>query len=365
MASSIGSNRIDYLDDTLVSMTQLATEPNYLMHWDHQCDRPLLHNADSFTHRLPELPAFSDEGLAAILDCYPNSAMAVTTMGDNPAHPSELRYGTFGEHDGRQWIDMIRRGRLCICLSNVAKHDKTLGEIVGRLFSEMIECQPGLQIESLDGDLWITSPYTIHYFGIDLDPTIFWQIRGQRRVSHYPLNEPFLLDRTLEQIVSQNRRQPLYFEPAFDHHVETIEQVPGDAFGLPLHTPHRITTNGTLSLTLATTHLTRQSRHRNEVLQANHLLNRWLPNQERSVELGGAMSLAKRMMVRLGNRFSGQCQTEQPEPSFRVDPNAMNCVEMIDPGPTVADVPKNKPIFPIPPRLAIESATFAVSGTEN
>jgi len=86
-------------------MTQLATQPKYLMHWDHQSDQRLPRDGVTTTHRLPELSIFSDEGLASIIDRFPASAIVVTTMGDNPAYPSELRYGTFDDHDGRQWID--------------------------------------------------------------------------------------------------------------------------------------------------------------------------------------------------------------------------------------------------------------------
>jgi len=232
-----------------------------------------------------------------------------------------------------------------------------------------MECQPGLHIDSHDGDLWITSPYVIHYFGIDLQPTVCWQIRGQRRLSHYPPTEPFLLNRTLEQAVALNATEPLYFEPTFDNHAEIIDQVPGDMLGLPLHTPHRITTNGTLSLTLTTSYQTRQTRHQNEVLCANHYLNRWLPNQDRSADLQGMTSLAKRLMVRqmvrLGNCFGTESQPELHEPSFRVDRDAVNCVGSIDPDPTVADPSKINPIFPMLPGLSVESAPFAVSGTEN
>ncbi len=351
-------------------MSQLSTTPKYLMRWDHQSDQRLLRDVVRTTHRLNELPIFSDEGLASLIDCYPAAAMIVTTMGDNPAHPSELRHGTFADHDGRQWIDMIRRGRLCLRLTGVARHHDALGDLVNRLCGEMMECQPGLHTDSHDGDLWITSPYAIHYLGIDLQPAVFWQIRGQRRVSHYPLAEPFLLQRDLEQTVAGNSTRPLYYEPAFEQHAQTEQQAPGDALGLPLHTPHRITTSGTLSLTLTTSYQTRQSRRRNEILRANDRLHRWLPNQNRSLEINNAKSLAKRLMVRLVDRFAAPCQISPPEASFRVDPNATNCVAPIYHDPASDDSTRveysdRKSSSPIFPGLSIEPTTYANAGMEN
>ncbi len=346
-------------------MLHIAEGPRYLMRWDHQSDQRLLRNVVSTTHRLAELPFFSDEGLASLIDCYPADAMVVTTMGHNPAHTSELQYGQFDDHDGRQWIDMIRRGRLCLRLKNVAKHNETLSGIVRRLCCEMSECQPGLHTDSHDGDLWITSPYAIHYFGIDRRPNIFWQIRGHRKVAHYPLSEPFVLDRTLEQIIANGQTRPLYFEPAFDQQAQITEQVPGDVLGLPLHTPYRITTSGTLSLTLTTTYQTRQTHRQIQILEANARLNRWLPNQNRSVSLTGFKALAKRMMVGAVSRFDRGLPNPGHEPTFRVDPHAVNCVGPIESDPVQHVEPESKPAISIFPGFTFESPSYAPTGTEN
>jgi hypothetical protein len=353
-----GSVCTDYPNDAFVTMMQLADSPKYLVRWDHQCDQRLLRDIVSTNHRLSELSIFSDQGLASTIDRYPRDAMTVTTMGDNPAHSSELQYGSFNDHDGRTWIDMIRRGRLCLRLSNVVQNSDALGEIVQRLCGEMNECQPGLHTDSHEGDLWISSPYAIHYFGIDHGPTVLWQIRGHRRVSHYPPGEPFVSARTLEQVVANRQTRPLYFEPAFDDQAVVSEQKPGDVLGLPLHTPHRIETSGTLSLTLTTKYQTRQTHRRIAVLRANERLNRWLPNQNRSESLTGIQSFAKRIF----SRTFGDQPTATPEPSFRVDCNASQCV-----GPIEADLvePQTQSTFPIFPGLATESASYAPTGTEN
>ncbi len=124
VVSAVGSVCTDYPDNNHVTMLQLADGPKFLMHWDHQGKQRLLRDVVTTSHRLAELPLFSDEGLASIIDRYPTSAMIVTTTGEDAAHPSELQYGAFDDHDGRSWIDMIRRGRLCLRLTNVCQHDQ-------------------------------------------------------------------------------------------------------------------------------------------------------------------------------------------------------------------------------------------------
>ncbi len=358
VAFLLGSICTDCPNDALVTMIQLADGPKYLLRWDHQCDQRLLRDVVSTTHRLAELSIFSDQGLASIIDRYPRDEMTVTTMGDNPAHPSELQFGTFDDHDGRVWIDMVRRGRLCLRLSNLARNSDLLGQIVQRLCGEMMECQPGLHTDSHEGDLWISSPYAIHYFGIDLQPTVRWQIRGHRQVSHYPVGQPFVSERDLEKIVSDGKARPLYYEPAFDQHATCCEQIPGDVLGLPLHTPYRIATSGTLSLTLTTKYQTRQSHRTTAVIRGNEQLNRWLPNQDHSVSVTGVKSVVKQSLSRL----LGKPTPTIPTASFRVDPNASQCV-----GPLDSDLieTRTEPNFPTFPGLGTESASYASTGTEN
>ncbi len=139
-------------------MKETSKGPLYLMRWDHSCDHRLGRDVVETTHRLAELPIFSDEGLAAILDRYPREALRVTTMGDNPAHPNQLQHGKLGGYSGFDMIDMIRRGRLCLRICSVATHHQALARIVQRLCSEMMECQPGLRTYDHDGDLEISSP---------------------------------------------------------------------------------------------------------------------------------------------------------------------------------------------------------------
>lgn len=349
---------------TVVANSSQHEPPRFLLHWEHQCDQRLLRDVVRVDHRLGQLAIFSDSGLADLLDHYPKSAMIVTTMGHTPEHPSELRRGAFEQYDGRHWIEMIRRGRLCLRLTNVCRHSQYLGEIVQRLSAEMMECQPGLHTDSHDGDLWLQSPYTIQYYDIDRIPNVSYQIRGGRRVLHYPLAEPFVLDRTLEKIAAGIHPLPLYFEPAFDQHAELVDQIPGSALGLPMHTPYRATTCGTLSVMLTTRYQSRQTHRRLQVLTANERINRWNSNQSRSTDTDGLRPLAKRMIGRLL-----QPANDPPKPTlapaFRVDPDAPECVGELNTTPFETNDQVDPTTVPIFPGLSAQSASYARTGTEN
>jgi hypothetical protein len=317
-------------------MNPLAETPNCLLRWDRQRHDRLLGGMVSTTHRLSELAIFSDSGLATMLDQYPATAMVVTTMGDNPAYPSELRYGAFDGFSGRDWIDMIRRGRLSLRLSDVVGQHQGLSEVVRQLWGEMRAHQPEIDSDSHHSDLWICSPYTMHYLSVAPQPTLFWQIRGSRRVVCYPSREPFVLSQTLEQIVTDNQSQLLYYEPAFEQQSRVVELVPGDVVGLPQHTPHRSANSGTLSITLTTRYGSRRREPRSQILLANRLLNSYWPRPHRSTSIRGPAALAKRSMQSVVNRFSlatssaSNSATVPCEASFRVDPNAYRCVGQLE-----------------------------------
>jgi hypothetical protein len=308
-------------------MNQSDIGPRYLMRWDHSRDQRLLDDLVSTTHRLAELPTFSDEGLAEIVDRYPREAIQVSTMGKNPAYPNQLRTGLLGQHNGDALIEMVRRGRLCIRLCNVVTNSQTLSRLVQRLCAEMIECQPGLRTEDHDGELEISSPHALTYYRFDVQPNVFWQIRGSRKVFVYPGREPFISSRTLTQVIACGFDRPLYFEPAFDDHVQVLEQNSGELVGLTHLSPYRIVNDNSLNVVLTTRYSTRATRRRLNIHRVNHQLSRFLPiatSNATSTRQDGAWSAIKSGLV---NLLPARFVTEwQPEPSFLVDPNQPHCV---------------------------------------
>ena len=338
------------------------------MRWDHSLDQRLGRDAVQTTHRLGELPVFSDEGLAAILDRYPRKAVRLATMGDNPAHPSELQFGKLGGYSGLELIEMIRCGRLCLRIHNVASHHEGLGRIVQRLCQEMMECQPSLRTFDHDGDLEISSPSAMNYYGIDIQPTVAWQIRGTRTVWLYPTGEPFIIPRTLERVVASDDSTPLYFEPTFDDQAQLLEQSCDRVLALPQHSPYRIANDHGLNVTLITKYHTRESQRRNEVHCANHLLSQFFPSDTRSCRASGFGSAAKRLLLRIARRRStkvsgnGRQRSEASNlrpivPTFCVNPAATWCAGTLETTPLATETP-----VPTFPGLFLDSTNSATAG---
>jgi hypothetical protein len=334
------------------------------MCWDHSRDQRLGRDLLATQHRLAELPLLSDDGLAGIIDSYPREAMQVTTMGANPAHPSELRTGTLAEQNARQFergggdlIDIIRRGRLRLRLMDVVKHHSELGRIVQRLAGEMMECQPGLRTTAHQGELEISSPSALTYFGFDVEPQVLWQIRGSRQIWVYPRREPFLQARLIRQYVAAACEQPIYFEPAFDQQSRRLPQVSGDVLAFPQHTPYRTINDPQLSVVLRTSYETRESRVQNQVYAANELLERILPFAIWSDAPTGIGTLFRQLVLRARRWSAADARRVQPEPTFRVDPEFPNCV-----GPLQkADQSVHQPITTFPGVGGEATAAHAVS----
>ena len=274
------------------------------MRRNHSSDQRIGRDVVETTHRLAELPIFSDEGLAAILDRYPREALRVNTMGNDPAHPSQLQHGKLGGYNGSELIQMIRRGRLCLRICSVATHDAELGRIIQRLCGEMMECQPGLRTHGHDGDLEISSPGAMNYYGIDIQLNAAWQILGTRTVWIYPCGNPFVHQRTLEEVVDQKNPTRCTMNQRLMISAAAATDIRKHARA-PQHTPHRTVNNDGLSVMLTTKYVTRESQRRNSIHCANHMLNRFFPSDKRSIATSGLGPAAKRLLVRIaGARLS-------------------------------------------------------------
>lgn len=310
-------------------MNEPAKGPSYLMRWDHSRGQRLGRDIVQTTHRLAELPIFSDQGLADLLDHYPREAVQVSTTGTNPAHPSQLRIGQLDDLSGSELIPMIRRGRLCVRLQALREHHEGLRDIVNQLCAEMSECQH-LRTLDREGELEICSPRMLVYYHCDLDPNIIWQIRGCRSIWVYPPREPYLLTRALERMLAGERAKHLYYEPAFDDSAQRYVQTSGDAIALPQQTPYRVVNDQHLSVTLVTSYTTRESRQRNATHLANHTLMRFLPAVMQADGRYGLRAAIKRALSRLARARRSDGLLESKPATFRVDPHAPDCIGPID-----------------------------------
>lgn len=340
-------------------MNQESCGPRYLLRWDHSRDQRLDRELLMTTHRLPELPLFTDEGLANLLDRSPRDQIEVTTMGEDPAYPNQLRYGRLGPHGGRDLIEMIRRGRLCVRIRDLVQQDE-FGPLIQRLASEVVECQPGLRTSDHDGWLELCSPTTHSYLRCEITPTITWQIRGQRQFLVYPNRPPVVDEHSLEAVLTGTRaNHPTYYEPDFEDQVEVYLQSAGEMIALPQYTPLR-TVNGSFCVTLTTSYQTLDSRRRNDVRVANYHLNRIYTKPNRSVEISGWGFLAKAALLRTPLAKKTFRPSDRTEITFQVDPSALHCIGSVQNDSTESDS-----VIPPLANLGLTTTSPANVGTEN
>lgn len=341
------------------------------MRWDHSRDQGLLCDSVTTSHRLSELPVFTDAGLADLLDRYPREAIRVTTMGENPSHPNQLQVGVLGGQTGQELINLVRVGRLRIQLRDVVLHSPMLDSVVQRLCFEMMECQPGLRTSEHSGVLEISSPGAIDYFRIDLEPNVFWQVRGSRNVSTYRLSEPCVSERTLNQMIVGATNRPLYFEPAFDDLAVVYSLIGGQALGLPHLTPYRTVNDDSLNVALTTSYCTQKTKQTIGVRRVNHMLASILPYL--STMNGLCMRVLKGGLARFLDRAN---HAEWGlEPTFLVDSKSPNCVAPLNIASNESVARIGAPIeddsmtLPLPalsvPGLEFEAATPISVSTEN
>ncbi len=316
-------------------MPASTTQPRYLIRWDYSRDRNFCSEPVAMGHRLGELPFFTDEALSSAIDRHPRSSLSVATMGDNPAHPNQWRCGAVGRYGGAELLQLIRRGRLHLCL---AQGPVETQRVIDRLAAEMVECQPGLRILATGGQLNIASPSASQYYHYDTLPTVLWQIRGTRRVFVYPQSEPWVNEKTIEELAAGRRIDTIYYEPAFDQQACQLTIEPGQAIALPAQTPYRIENISGLSVALATRYCSPKDNRRNRIHRANRILRRLLPcrlDAQRLRGAGAACKLALASLLDLKTSASkhgrlvasgGVGSHRSTEPTFVVDAGAENCV---------------------------------------
>ncbi len=344
-------------------MRESTNEPRYLMRWDLFRDQSVCRDVFMTTHRLGEVSLFSDDLIADLIDRHPHSAMTLSTMGDCVAHSSEWQAGQLGDHSGAQLLAMIRRGRLHLTIRNLGQHQPSIAAVIDRLCQEVVECDPGLRIIGSEGHLLISSPSAFQYYHSDMSPGMRWQIRGSSRVWTYPQGDPYLPEGTIEQIVSGQRVDTLYYEPAFDDQAQLFDVPPGQMLTLPQYTPHRTANLDGLNITLKIEYRTPEVIRRNRIHVANRLLRRYLPFHFDSHHATGIGAVMKQVLANLAG--SGRHPDLPPgvrdahrldgQQTFRVEANAINCILPL--GRSVPQPSGDTEIFPMTIEMPVAVAT--------
>ncbi|MGI9471079.1 MAG: hypothetical protein ACR2NZ_06085 [Rubripirellula sp.] len=294
-------------------MSLSLLEPRYWMHWDPTA-KPCLDEASLTTsHRLRECSLFTDDGLAALLSRHPRQDTRLTTMGHDLSHPTEIQYGEIGSASGRELLDLVRHGRLCLQLHNLCSRRDAIATLTRNLGREFDECF-GSQAQESGAFLEISSPQSLHYLHTECDHQVNWQIRGERTQKTYPATQPLVSSNTLDSIASGSHDHPLYYEPAFERHAQQVKQSAGWLSTTPALTPSLTVNSNELTVVLTTMHSTPRSTRLVHIHRANHFIRRFMPVRSPDRTLAACRWL-KRC---LGRRIAPQTQ-QLPPITFQVN----------------------------------------------
>ncbi len=313
-------------------MSTSFAEPQYLMRWDPSNDPVACCDVVTAGHRLTELSSFSDTGLADLFDRYPSDETTVSTTGNHPAYPNQWQIGELGDHSGERLVGLIRQGRLVLHFHNLHQCPSPLAPITQRLQREWMECLPGLQTSGHRAGMVIASPTTMGYYTFESASAIHWQVRGTTRYWIYPRDDAFLSPRSVEDVLTGQRVDSVYFEPAMDDRAHIIDLEPGQMISLPQHTPYRTENVDGLCVSLQTNHLTKHDKRRNQIHVANRMLRNRLPFRFQSTVDTGWSATIKRMIACTASRNLSQTSIQRTvadrsrhiKPTFRVHADAID-----------------------------------------
>jgi len=243
-------------------------------------------------HRVHELPLFSRDSLADLIDRYPREHYALVHMGAQ-GDRRLWREGDLAGLAGHKVMEAIAKGRMWLNLRRVSEVDRRFGEVLDAIFGEVEARVPGYKTFSRTSGILISSPLAQVYYHADLPGQSLWQIEGRKRVYVYPPKEPFLSAAQLEHIALYGVEVDLAYESWFDEHAEVFEIGPGEMLHWPLNAPHRVENLDCLNISMTTEYWTDSIRRRQMVNLANGIMRNSLRLSPSSRSIAGPMFWAK------------------------------------------------------------------------
>jgi hypothetical protein len=280
-------------------------------------------------HNLHQSPLFSDESLIDLLDRHPRDLVYAIATGTDPAH-QENRLALHDGVSGRGLLDAVKRGRFWLNVTRVNWIDARFRQLIDELYAQLARMVPGFAPQKTQGSVVISSPQAVVYLHADAPPNILWHVRGRKRIWIYPaLDERFLPQQDLEDILASARHEYLPYRAEFDAYAISYDVGPGDLVTWPQNAPHRVTNLDSFNVALSTEHFTTESRARVRLYCANRFLRRQLGLSRLSARETGAGALAKialHQAARLLRLESDPTAAKQWIPTLRVSPESRNGV---------------------------------------
>lgn len=274
------------------------TERPIFTDWDATTSRLWGEHPTKLAHSLADLPLFSLDALADLIDAYPRDQYALVETGG--LDDKRLwREGDKGALRGADVIEAIRAGRMWLNLRNVHDVDARYRTVVDRMFAELSERIPGFDAPRRGGGILISSPNAQVYYHADLPGQALFQISGVKRVYVYPNKAPFITERQLEDIALFDMELDVPYEPWFDRYAMVTDLHPGEMLTWSLNAPHRVQNLDCLNVSMTISYSTEAIRRAQVVNLANGILRHrfGVANPQRS--LAGPAFFAKKVLQRL------------------------------------------------------------------
>lgn len=312
-------------------MRETATG-NIISNWQDHYSKLFSKQSLHLKHTLHKSELFTDAGLAKLLDNVDRDDYHVNTRAVGPDGHKRRREGEFGDLNGKQLLDAVKKGDIWINLQAPQKADKRYGEMLQQMYGEFENRVPGFETFKHGMTILISSPKMVVPFHADVPGQMLWQVRGKKRVWVYPFGDPFLSDNAVEKLVlGELHEVDMPYHDWFDKNAEVYDLEPGYMLHWPLNYPHRVENYDCLNVSITTEHYTKPVRNAYAVNYANGLLRKiGFSNLQR--QTGGIGMLAK-MGLAGAVKFSGiRNKAKKPYSiDFRVNPKSPNCVENIKP----------------------------------
>ncbi|CAN7446158.1 hypothetical protein LJR164_002899 [Phenylobacterium sp. LjRoot164] len=273
----------------------------------------------AFQHGLHERPMFDDAGLEELLDRYPREKLGVFTMGEDPVAWTTWRKGSAGSLSGSKLLEAAQAGRIWLNLRATNDYLPEYAALGDEIFAEK-QAQTGVRTMKRDLGMLISSANAQVFYHLDVPLVSLWQLRGQKKVWVYPVDDPYVGQEVLERIVLKETAEQFTFDPAWDAGAQAYDLTPGTMVTWAQNAPHRIENGPMLNVSLSIEFMTPQALMRANVIYANGVMRRRLGARPRVQDGFTPVGLGKVAVARAAKAMKLQTPHERMLPvTFKLD----------------------------------------------
>jgi len=281
------------------------------------------------SHDLCSQAAFSDEGLAALLDAYPREDLGIWTFGAHGEGEAPAIRGTARDATGAEIMKAVQRGRIWLNLREANLKLPELQPIANEIFGSL-ETAVSRKLRKKDMGLLISSPNVHVHYHLDVPIVALLQLRGKKRIWLYPADEAFAPSAIIEDLVHMRKEEGLPFETHFDDHATVIDLLPGMGLTWPQMAPHRVQNEDCVNVSLSCEYMTIGSLiEANSVYTDSFIRDQFRLSPTRS-KTHSAIKVGKAALARAIKTVARKTHQMSPTaPTFEIDLSEESCIRQL------------------------------------